>query len=85
MVSFEKIAKKVDGFNAKKNKTTKGTNFYFFLSVSLDILLAIVTGTTIGFFLDFLFKTKFICMIIFVFLGFTGAITNIYRKINKEN
>lgn len=84
MESFETIAKKVEKFNADKKNPGKNLNSGKFLSGITDIFSGIVAGIALGFFLDTIFKTKFICMVICMFLGFIGAILNIYKQIKED-
>lgn len=84
MESFETIAKKVEKFNTNKKRPGKNLNSGRLLSGITDIFSGIIAGIALGFFLDTIFKTKFICMIICMFLGFIGAILNIYKQIKEE-
>ena len=83
MESFEKIAKKVEKFNAEKKKPASNLNSARLFSGITDILSGIIAGIALGFFLDTIFKTKFVCMIICMFLGFIGALLNIYKQIKE--
>jgi len=82
--SFEKIAKKVDKFNSKRSNTQKDLSSELFLRGVTEISSGVIAGIALGFFLDSAFKTNFIFMLICMFLGFIGAMLNIYKQMKER-
>ena len=72
---INKLTNKVIG-KKKKENVIVGTCAEFFSGVFVTAL--------VGYFLDYLFSTKYIFLTIFVVLGFIVGFINIYRFLNRE-
>lgn len=81
MESFEKIAKKIDLLNEQKVRSRNNSSSSMFLMGVTELFSGVTAGMALGFFLDSIFKTKFIFILICMCLGFIGAFLNIYRQI----
>jgi ATP synthase protein I len=63
------------------NKNGKGQA----LRISTELIVAVAVGGGLGFFLDNLLGTKPWLLILFLFLGNTAGLWNIYRLLNGKN
>ncbi len=67
--------------NASSEDKKKG---HFDLAIRLlsDLIAGVVVGLGIGMFLDDVFETKPVCMVIFLLIGSVAGFLNVYRTFN---
>lgn len=83
------IRKKIKSFKEenliKNNITNKQNNFSFAYKISVDLVASVVVGCLIGLGIDYLFNSKPIFFLIFLFLGIAAGFWNMYRTFISLN
>ncbi len=81
---LNKRLKKFEKKNLKKNlKIKKNNDLGLFIKAGVELISPIIVGIVIGIFLDNHFNSKPLFLIIFLFLGFGGGISNIYKTVKR--
>ena len=77
----ERIALLKKQIEEQPYKQKKNSSLALVGNVVLELFAGIIVGGSIGYFLDKLFNTIFVFMLIFTLLGLVAGILNLYRKL----
>ena len=77
----ERIALLRKKIEEKPYKKKNNSSLTLVGNVILELCAGILVGASIGYFLDKLFGTVFVFMLIFTLLGLVAGILNLYRKL----
>ncbi len=67
--------------NLKKNKNLKDINIVF--KSGIELVSPVIVAVFIGIFLDNYFQSKPVFLIIFLILGFSAGIINVFRAVKR--
>ncbi len=83
--TLESIDKRIAGLSTekkpKKEKVISG-NLSIGIQIMSDLIAGVIVGLGIGLFLDGVFDTKPLLMIIFLFIGSAAGFLNVYRTVD---
>jgi len=82
---LESLASKIDSFKIKKKspRSGRGSKVGYALRLSTELASALIVGILIGSALDRWLETKPLFIIIFIFLGISAGLFNVFRSIGK--
>jgi F0F1-type ATP synthase assembly protein I len=82
MTNIKDLDKKIDKLT--KRLITKKKNENIIFATCAEFFSGVFVTTLVGYFIDRIFATKYIFVIIFLIAGFLIGFVNIYRLLNKE-
>ena len=80
MDSLDKLDKKLAEYKQKHVKKPQDKQPSGAIFIMAEIVAGVTVGGFLGYYLDKLFNTQVICLIIFIILGFVSSFYNIYKK-----
>jgi len=83
MSNIKNINEKIERLNKKiLSKTKKKENII--IATCAEFFSSVFVTSVFGYFLDYIFATKYIFLIIFMIAGFCVGFINVYRLLSRE-
>ena len=83
MTNIKDLHRKIEAIH-KKNLGKKKKKENIVIATCAEFFSGVFVTSIVGYFLDYMFATKYIFLIIFMIAGFVVGFVNIYRLLNGE-